>query len=115
MPKALDALVKASSISLRHSLDGISGVAHLFQSRIWGAYGTRLIVDFDKYECSLPGVLTLDTSLCHCLGSPSLSSLHSQLQLQYYPTETDMNDAAYSYSKTASDVSIPQLLHVTSR
>ncbi|KAF9958661.1 anaphase promoting complex subunit 5 [Modicella reniformis] len=77
IPKALEALVKASSINLQHSLDGISGVAHLFQSRIWGAY-----------------------------GSPSLSSLHSQLQLQYYPSEIDMNDASYGYAKTASDLAL---------
>lgn len=62
MPKALDALVKASSISVRHSLDGINGVAHLLQSRIWGTYGTRLIVDVDKYEYPSLGVLILNPS-----------------------------------------------------
>ncbi|KAF9938179.1 anaphase promoting complex subunit 5 [Mortierella alpina] len=75
--KALEALVKASSINLRHSLDSIGGVAQLFQSRIWSTYGT-----------------------------PSLSSLYAQLQLQYHPTETDMSDAASGYSKHASDLAL---------
>ncbi|KAF9360066.1 Anaphase-promoting complex subunit 5 [Mortierella sp. AD094] len=77
MPKALGALVKASSINLRHSLDGAGGIVQLFQSKIWGAYGYS-----------------------------SLSSLYSQLQLQYRPSETDMNDAASGYSKTASDLAL---------
>ncbi|KAG0006323.1 hypothetical protein BGZ79_003788 [Entomortierella chlamydospora] len=68
MPKALGALVKASSINLRHSLDGAGGIVQLFQSKIWGAYG--------------------------------------MLQLQYRPSETDMNDAASGYSKTASDLAL---------
>ncbi|KAI1316090.1 Anaphase-promoting complex subunit 5 [Mortierella claussenii] len=38
MLRSLESLVKASSINLRHSLEGISGVVQLFQSRIWGAY-----------------------------------------------------------------------------
>ncbi|KAF9113425.1 anaphase promoting complex subunit 5 [Mortierella sp. AM989] len=77
MPKALSSLVKASSINLKHSLDGVGGIVQLFQSKIWGAY-----------------------------GYPSLSSLYSQLQLQYRPSETDMNDAASGYSKTASDLAL---------
>ncbi|KAF9403737.1 Anaphase-promoting complex subunit 5 [Mortierella sp. AD011] len=77
MPKALGALVKASSINLRHSLDGAGGIVQLFQSKIWGAYGYS-----------------------------SLSSLYSQLQLQYRPSETDMNGAASGYSKTASDLAL---------
>ncbi|KAF8977037.1 anaphase promoting complex subunit 5 [Entomortierella lignicola] len=77
MPKALGALVKASSINLKYSLDGAGGVVQLFQSKIWGAYGYS-----------------------------SLSSLYSQLQLQYHPSETDMNDAASGYSKTASDLAL---------
>ncbi|KAF9280310.1 Anaphase-promoting complex subunit 5 [Mortierella alpina] len=75
--KALEALVKASSINLRHSLDSIGGVAQLFQSRIWSTY-----------------------------GMPSLSSLYAQLQLHYHPTETDMSDAASGYSKHASDLAL---------
>ncbi|KAG0201592.1 anaphase promoting complex subunit 5 [Mortierella sp. GBA30] len=76
-PKALEALVKASSINLRHSLDSVDGVVQLFQSKIWSAYGT-----------------------------PSLSSLYAQLQLHYHPTETDMSDAASGYSKHASDMAL---------
>ncbi|KAI7831578.1 anaphase-promoting complex subunit 5-domain-containing protein [Gamsiella multidivaricata] len=77
MPRALEALLKASSIDQRHSLEGISGVVQLYQSRIWGAY-----------------------------GSSSLSSLYSQLQLQYHLSEADMNDAALGYSKAASDLAL---------
>ncbi|KAF8936277.1 anaphase promoting complex subunit 5 [Dissophora ornata] len=77
MHMALEALVKASSINLRHSLDGVGGAIQLFQSRIWGAY-----------------------------GFPSLSSLYSQLQLKYRPSESDMNDSASSYSKSASDLAV---------
>ncbi|CAO3573564.1 unnamed protein product [Mortierella alpina] len=85
--KALEALMKASSINLRHSLDGIGGVAQLFQSRIWSTYGL-----------------------------PSLSSLYAQLQLHYHPTETDMSDAASGYSKHATDLALTgrykEALHV---
>ncbi|KAG0303422.1 anaphase promoting complex subunit 5 [Dissophora globulifera] len=73
--KALEALVKASSINLRYSLDGVGGIIQLFQSRTWGAF-----------------------------GSPLLSSLYSQLQLKYHASEADMNDAASGYSKAASDL-----------
>ncbi|KAG0326761.1 Anaphase-promoting complex subunit 5 [Dissophora globulifera] len=75
MSKALEALVKASSINLRYSLDGVGGIIQLFQSRTWGAF-----------------------------GSPLLSSLYSQLQLKYHASEADMNDAASGYSKAASDL-----------
>ncbi|KAG0380364.1 anaphase promoting complex subunit 5 [Mortierella sp. AD032] len=37
-PRALESLVKASSINMRHSLEGVGGVVQLFQSKIWGAY-----------------------------------------------------------------------------
>ncbi|ORZ28707.1 anaphase-promoting complex subunit 5-domain-containing protein [Lobosporangium transversale] len=75
--ESLEALTKTSSISLRHSLEGIIGAIQLFQSRMWGAY-----------------------------GYPALSSLYSQLQLRYHPSEVDMSDAAAGYSKTASDLAL---------
>ncbi|KAF9193591.1 Anaphase-promoting complex subunit 5 [Haplosporangium sp. Z 767] len=76
-PKALEALVKASSISLRHSLDNVGGIVQLLQSKIWSAYGTS-----------------------------SLSSMYSQLQLHYRPSESDMGDAASGYAKYASDLAL---------
>ncbi|KAF9090392.1 anaphase promoting complex subunit 5 [Mortierella sp. GBA35] len=76
-PKALESLVKASSINLRHSLEGVGGVVHLYQSKIWGAYGNH-----------------------------PLSSLYSQLQLKYRPSEIDMGDASSGYTKHASDLTL---------
>ncbi|KAF9129463.1 anaphase promoting complex subunit 5 [Mortierella sp. 14UC] len=76
-PRALESLVKASSINMRHSLEGVGGVVQLLQSKIWGAYGNH-----------------------------PLSSLYSQLQLKYRPSEIDMGDATSSYTKHASDLTL---------
>ncbi|KAF8948044.1 anaphase promoting complex subunit 5 [Haplosporangium gracile] len=76
-PRALESLVKASSINMRHSLEGVGGVVNLFQSKIWGAYGNH-----------------------------PLSSLYSQLQLKYRPSEADLSDATSGYTKHASDLTL---------
>ncbi|KAK3843048.1 MAG: hypothetical protein J3R72DRAFT_441487 [Linnemannia gamsii] len=76
-PRALESLVKASSINMRYSLEGVGGVVQLFQSKIWGAYGNH-----------------------------PLSSLYSQLQLKYRPGEIDMGDATSGYTKHASDLTL---------
>ncbi|KAF9157126.1 anaphase promoting complex subunit 5 [Linnemannia schmuckeri] len=76
-PRALESLVKASSINMRHSLEGVGGVVNLFQSRIWGAYGNH-----------------------------PLSSLYSQLQLKYRPSEVDLSDATSGFTKHASDLTL---------
>ncbi|KAG0092318.1 anaphase promoting complex subunit 5 [Podila epicladia] len=75
--KTLEALVRSSSINLRHSLDGVGGVVQLFQSRTWEAY-----------------------------GNAPLSSLYSQMQHHFRPSESDMSDAASSLSKFASDLAL---------
>ncbi|KFH68460.1 hypothetical protein MVEG_05275 [Podila verticillata NRRL 6337] len=75
--RTLEALVRSSSINLRHSLDGVGGVVQLLQSRTWEAY-----------------------------GNAPLSSLYSQLQHHFRPSESDMNDAASSLSKFASDLAL---------
>ncbi|KAG0297649.1 anaphase promoting complex subunit 5 [Linnemannia gamsii] len=76
-PRALESLVKASSINMRYSLEGVGGVVNLFQSKIWGAYGNH-----------------------------PLSSLYSQLQLKYRPGEVDLSDATSGYTKHASDLTL---------
>ncbi|KAG0066960.1 anaphase promoting complex subunit 5 [Linnemannia elongata] len=76
-PRALESLVKASSINMRHSLEGVGGVVNLFQSKIWGAYGNH-----------------------------PLSSLYSQLQLKYRPSDVDLSDATSGYTKHASDLTL---------
>ncbi|KAG0353547.1 anaphase promoting complex subunit 5 [Podila minutissima] len=75
--ETLEALVRSSSINLRHSLDGVGGVVQLFQSRTWEAY-----------------------------GNAPLSSLYSQMQHHFRPSESDMSDAASSLSKFASDLAL---------
>ncbi|KAF9905253.1 anaphase promoting complex subunit 5 [Linnemannia zychae] len=76
-PQALESLVKASSINMRHSLEGVGGVVQLLQSKIWGSYGNH-----------------------------PLSSLYSQLQLKYRPSEIDIGDATSGYTKHASDLAL---------
>ncbi|KAF9407035.1 anaphase promoting complex subunit 5, partial [Podila epigama] len=73
----LESLIKSSSINLRHSLEGVGGVIQLFQSKTWEAY-----------------------------GNAPLSSLYSQMQIQFRPSESDMNDASSSLSKFASDLAL---------
>ncbi|KAG0328948.1 anaphase promoting complex subunit 5, partial [Podila humilis] len=75
--RTLEALVKSSSIHLRHSLDGVGGVVQLCQSRTWDAY-----------------------------GNAPLSSLYSQLQSHFRPSESDMYDTASGLSKFASDLAL---------
>ncbi|KAF9432883.1 Anaphase-promoting complex subunit 5 [Entomortierella beljakovae] len=82
MTKTFSALVKASSINLKYSIDGSGGAIQLFQSRMWEAYGYA-----------------------------PLSSLYSQLQLKYRSSEADVNDSAAGYSKTASDLILDGRFH----
>ncbi|KAF9583856.1 Anaphase-promoting complex subunit 5 [Lunasporangiospora selenospora] len=82
LPKALEALVKSSSINFRYALEGLDGMVQICQSKIWETY-----------------------------GNASLSSLYSQLQLHYHPTETDMNDVASGYTKYATDLALDGNYH----
>ncbi|KAG0232377.1 anaphase promoting complex subunit 5 [Actinomortierella wolfii] len=73
--QSIEALIKGTSIGLKHSLDDVGGMAQLYQSKVWGLY-----------------------------GNPALSSLYSQLQQTYRPTETDIGDVAAGYTKHATDL-----------
>ncbi|KAF9977917.1 anaphase promoting complex subunit 5 [Actinomortierella ambigua] len=73
--QSIEALIKGASIGLNHSLDDVGGVVQQYQSKVWGMY-----------------------------GNPALSSLYSQLQQTYRPTETDMGDVAAGYTKHATDL-----------
>ncbi|KAG0249885.1 anaphase promoting complex subunit 5, partial [Actinomortierella ambigua] len=72
--QSIEALIKGAAIGLKHSLDDVGGVAQQYQSKVWGMY-----------------------------GNPALSSLYSQLQQTYRPTETDMGDVAAGFTKHATD------------